>query len=245
MSSRWISTSFRRLSPTPRRLISACAALTSDDLPMPRAPHSRALLAGRPRAKRSVLSISRSRTRSTPWSSEMSTRLTLAIGSSAPRSARQTKASAASKSGRGSGGGARRSSASAMRASSRARSEEAGDGAVIGSSMAGALWRKSASGASDASLNSAALGVTVGRRGRRELGSAAGRRRGRHAPACARSPPSPPSRRSGSRDRRGGSGRCGARRGLAGSSSRHSASSSPISSIEKPSLRARRTNRSS
>ena len=34
------------------RLIAACAALTSDDLPMPRAPHSSALLAGSARAKR-------------------------------------------------------------------------------------------------------------------------------------------------------------------------------------------------
>ncbi len=47
---------------------------------MPRAPHSSALLAGRPRAKRSVFSSSRSRTRSTPRSSAMSTRLTFATG---------------------------------------------------------------------------------------------------------------------------------------------------------------------
>jgi hypothetical protein len=37
-------------------LIAACAALTSDDLPMPRAPHSSTLLAGRPRRTASVLS---------------------------------------------------------------------------------------------------------------------------------------------------------------------------------------------
>src|SRR6188508_3295079 len=37
-------------------------ALTSEDFPMPRAPHSRALLAGRPLANRSVFSTSTSRT---------------------------------------------------------------------------------------------------------------------------------------------------------------------------------------
>ena len=47
MSSRWISTSFRRPATSLSRLIAACAALTSDDLPMPRAPHRSALLAGR------------------------------------------------------------------------------------------------------------------------------------------------------------------------------------------------------
>ena len=52
MSSRWISTSLRRPATSFSRLIAACAALTSDDLPMPRAPHRSALLAGRPRAKR-------------------------------------------------------------------------------------------------------------------------------------------------------------------------------------------------
>ena len=43
---------------------------------MPRAPQSRALLAGRPLAKRSVFSTSTSRTRSIPLSSDISTRLT-------------------------------------------------------------------------------------------------------------------------------------------------------------------------
>ena len=115
MSSRWISTSLRRPATSFSRLIAACAALTSDDLPMPRAPHSSALLAGRPRAKRWVFSTRRSRTRSIPRRSEMSTRLTRATGASAPLSARQMKASAASKSGFAGAGGARRSSASAMR----------------------------------------------------------------------------------------------------------------------------------
>ena len=51
---------------------------------MPRAPHSSALLAGRPLAKRSVFSISTSRTRSMPLSSDISTRLTRATGASRP-----------------------------------------------------------------------------------------------------------------------------------------------------------------
>ena len=115
MSSRWISTSLSLPSTPVWRLIVACAALTSDDLPMPRAPHRSALLAGRPRANRSVFSTRRSRTRSTPRRSLSSTRLTLATGPSVPRSARQTKASAASKSGFAGAKGASRSSASAMR----------------------------------------------------------------------------------------------------------------------------------
>src|SRR5262249_61217188 len=57
ISSRWISTSFRSgLSEAEAARLSswrtsAWAALTSEDLPMPRAPQSRALLAGRPRGK--------------------------------------------------------------------------------------------------------------------------------------------------------------------------------------------------
>ena len=57
-------------------LIEAWTALTSDDLPMPRAPHRSTLLAGRPAAKRCVLSTRMSRTRSTPRISPMSTRFT-------------------------------------------------------------------------------------------------------------------------------------------------------------------------
>src|SRR5262245_46113440 len=71
----------------------ACAALTSDDLPMPRAPHSSALLAGRPLAKRSVFSIRMSRIRSMPFRRLISTRLTRGTGDSRP-SGCQTKASA-------------------------------------------------------------------------------------------------------------------------------------------------------
>src|SRR5258708_3332894 len=71
----------------------ACAALTSDDLPMPRAPHSNALLAGSPLAKRAVFSISISRIRSIPLSRPRSTRLTRGTGASHPFGC-QTKASA-------------------------------------------------------------------------------------------------------------------------------------------------------
>ena len=72
MSSRWISISFSFSAGLRSALMLACAAFTSDDLPMPRAPQSRALLAGRPSAKRSVFS----RIRSTPLSRNSSTRLT-------------------------------------------------------------------------------------------------------------------------------------------------------------------------
>src|ERR1700732_1578611 len=71
----------------------ACAAFTSDDFPMPRAPHSSALLAGYPLAKRSVFSIRMSRNRSMPLSSPISTRLTRCTGASRP-SGCQMKASA-------------------------------------------------------------------------------------------------------------------------------------------------------
>ena len=59
---------------------SACAALTSEDLPMPRAPHSSALLAGRPWAKRRVLSRSWSEARSMPLSRPSGWRLTCGTG---------------------------------------------------------------------------------------------------------------------------------------------------------------------
>ena len=111
MSSRWISTSLSRPATPLSRLIAACAAFTSDDLPMPRAPHRSALLAGRARAKRWVFSTRRSRTRSTPRRSARSTRLTRRTGASAPLSARQTKASAASKSGARRSGGRERARA--------------------------------------------------------------------------------------------------------------------------------------
>ncbi len=95
--------------------IAACAALTSDDFPMPRAPHNKALLAGRLRAKRSVFSTNRSRTRSIPFNSDMSTRLTRRTAASLRPSGCQTKASAAEKSSGAGAVGARRSNAPAIR----------------------------------------------------------------------------------------------------------------------------------
>src|SRR3954454_14200445 len=71
----------------------ACAALTSDDLPMPRAAHNSALLAGYPLAKRSVFSSRMSRSRSMPLSRPRSTRLTRGTGASRPLGC-QMKASA-------------------------------------------------------------------------------------------------------------------------------------------------------
>ncbi len=130
MSSRWISMSLSRddvgLARAAAALTVACTALTSDDLPMPRAPHKSALLAGNPRAKRSVFSKSRSRTRSIPFRSDISTRLTREIGANRPGGC-QTKASAASKSGLARTAGARRSSAAAIR--------PAASGAGIGSGL--------------------------------------------------------------------------------------------------------------
>ncbi len=125
MSSRWISMSLSgvllpwRASAT---LTPACDALTSDDLPMPRAPHRSALLAGSPLAKRSVFSTSTSRTRSMPLSSDISTRLTRLTGASRRPSGCQMNASAPVKSGASVRCGASRSSASAMRASTAAPS---------------------------------------------------------------------------------------------------------------------------
>src|SRR3569833_372712 len=78
--------------------MSAWAAFTSDDLPMPRAPHSSALLAGRPSAKRSVFSIRMSRIRSMPLSRSISTRLTRGAALKRPFGC-QTKASASVKEG--------------------------------------------------------------------------------------------------------------------------------------------------
>src|SRR5690606_34189275 len=118
MSSRWISTSLSGGSPSARpALIVACTALTSDDLPMPRAPHRSALLAGRPAAKRCVLSARMSRTRSTPRINAMSTRLTRWTGSSAPVSADQTKQSAAARSVASGSRGASRATAAIRRSS--------------------------------------------------------------------------------------------------------------------------------
>ena len=117
ISSRWISISLSGpvlLLRANAALTPACAAFTSDDLPMPRAPQSNALLAGSRFAKRSVFSTSTSRTRSMPLSSDISTRLTRVTGASRP-SGYHTKASADCRSGRAARCGTSRSSAMAMR----------------------------------------------------------------------------------------------------------------------------------
>ena len=62
----------------------------TDDFPIPRAPQSSALFAGSPLANRSVFSTSTSRIRSTPLSSDISTRLTRATGASRRPSGCQT-----------------------------------------------------------------------------------------------------------------------------------------------------------
>ena len=120
MSSRWISMSLSSPSlplAACAALTDACTALTSDDFPMPRAPQRSALLAGRPRAKRSVFSTSTSRMRSMPLSSDISTRLTLATGASLRPSGCQENASAAANRGAAATSGASRSSAAAIRSS--------------------------------------------------------------------------------------------------------------------------------
>ena len=116
ISSRWISMSLRGpllVLRATAALTPACAAFTNEDLPIPRAPHRSALLAGKPFAKRSVFSTSTSRTRSMPLSSDISTRFTRATGTSRP-SGCQTKASAAVRSGRVVRCGASRSSVTAI-----------------------------------------------------------------------------------------------------------------------------------
>src|SRR5919112_4181353 len=93
---------------------------------MPRAPQSRALLAGSPRAKRAVLSARMSRIRSMPRNRLISTRFTLGTGDSRRAPACQTKASAPVRSVAPEGEGDRRSRASAMRRSRLKASGEAG-----------------------------------------------------------------------------------------------------------------------
>ena len=101
---------------------------------MPRAPHSSALLAGRPLAKRSVFSISMSRTRSMPLSSDISTRLTRGTGTRRP-SGCHTKASADVRSGCWPRCGARRSSALAI----RSRTSFCANGVALAFALAEAL----------------------------------------------------------------------------------------------------------
>src|SRR5690606_19992388 len=78
---------------------------------------SSALLAGRPRANRNVLSNNVWRDRFTPINSDRSTRLTRATGDRRSADTCQTKASAVSTSGARKGGGEIRSSAAAIRSS--------------------------------------------------------------------------------------------------------------------------------
>ena len=85
---------------------------------MPRAPHSMALLAGRPRAKRSVFSTRMAFCRSTPFSRPMSTRETLGTGARCGGDGMPDESIGRVRSTRAGGGGASRSSASAMRVSS-------------------------------------------------------------------------------------------------------------------------------
>src|SRR6185437_10523743 len=118
MSSR--CTSIRTSAVLRPRLTCACTALTSELLPMPRAPHRSALLAGRPSAKRRVLAISVSRWLSIALSNSRSMLATSATSVSAPRCGSQTKASPFSGSALGRGAGASRSSAAAARASNEA-----------------------------------------------------------------------------------------------------------------------------
>ena len=97
---------------------------------MPRAPHSMAVLAGHPRATRSVLASNMPFCRSTPCNSAIGTRETLGTGSSRAGEGCQTKASAAPRLGRAGGGGARRSRAAAIRSR-----ESISRGSVAGVSM--------------------------------------------------------------------------------------------------------------
>ena len=117
-----------------RAATSACTAFTSELFPIPREPHSSALLAGSPAAKFRVLVSSVSRIRSTDLSSAMGIRLTWATGANRFSSACQLKASATAKSGAGGSGGDRRSRASAMR---RRAASSVVEVFVIGAVLAG------------------------------------------------------------------------------------------------------------
>src|SRR5262249_1862483 len=109
----------------------AWAAFTREDLPIPRAPHKRALLAGKPLAKRSVFSTRTSRTRSIPLSSDISTRLTRGTGARRP-SGCHTNASAALRSGSVLRCGDNRSTASARRSNRSAWPEGRAGGVGLG-----------------------------------------------------------------------------------------------------------------
>ena len=82
---------------------------------MPRAPQSRALLAGRPLAKRRVFSARVSRTRSMPRRRLISTRLTFGTGREPAPGRLPDEGVGGGEIGRAAAGGAIRSSAAAMR----------------------------------------------------------------------------------------------------------------------------------
>ena len=113
MSSRWIS--IRARQPGVCSFATACVAFTSEDLPIPRAPQSIALLAGNPLAKRRVFSTRMDFWRSTPFSKPISTRETTGTGAREAGTGCQTNASAAERSKAAGGGGAKRSRAPAIR----------------------------------------------------------------------------------------------------------------------------------
>ena len=105
MSSRWISTSFSRPSTPPRRLIVGVRRLDQRRLAhAARAPQQRVV--GRQAAREALGVLDQEVAHPVDPAAEgrWSTRLTCATGASAPRSARQTKASAAAKSGVAAGG---------------------------------------------------------------------------------------------------------------------------------------------
>ena len=82
ISSRCISTRFRTLSLV--SLINACTDLTKLDLPVPRAPHKRALLAGSPTENLLVFSNKMSACLFIPLSKSSGSLLTCGTGSSQP-----------------------------------------------------------------------------------------------------------------------------------------------------------------
>ena len=112
ISSRWIST---RPQSRPFFKIAPCTDFTSDDLPVPRAPHNSALFAGNRLAKAVVLVISKSRCSSTPRNKSSAKRLTAVTATNWRMSECQTYASAVTSDALSGAGGHWRSSALAIR----------------------------------------------------------------------------------------------------------------------------------
>ena len=112
ISSRWIST---RLQSRPFFKMAPCTDFTSDDLPVPRAPHNSALFAGNRLAKAVVLVISKSRCSSTPRNKLSAKRLTAFTATNWRISECQTYASAVASDALSGAGGHWRSSALAIR----------------------------------------------------------------------------------------------------------------------------------